>query len=86
MQSDLLEKMVVPEGVNPENVTEKEAYKIPPIKLRYKEGMTFKQFNDVTIEMYSTQKKKKKSEWLHPFSLFIALNFQTIIQNILIAA
>jgi|688.fasta_scaffold458106_1 hypothetical protein len=49
MQSDLLEKMVVPEGVNPENVTEKEADKIPPIKLRYKENMTFKQFNDVTI-------------------------------------
>jgi hypothetical protein len=49
MQSDPLEKMVVPEGVNPENVTEKEAYKIPPIKLRYKEAMTFKQFNDTTI-------------------------------------
>jgi hypothetical protein len=35
MQSGPVEIMSVPPGVNPENVTEKEAYKIPPIKARW---------------------------------------------------
>jgi len=34
--------MSVPSGVNPENVSEKSAYKIPPIKSRWDNGIYFK--------------------------------------------
>jgi isopenicillin N synthase-like dioxygenase len=53
MEPDPLEVMKVPEGVNPENVTEKAAYKIPPIKSRWDNGIFFKEFHKRTIQHYS---------------------------------
>lgn len=42
MDPPLLHKMSVPEGLNPENVTEKAAYKITPIKSRWENGILYK--------------------------------------------
>lgn len=42
MDPPLLSRMTVPEGVNPEKVTEKAAYKITPIKSRWQNGMLYK--------------------------------------------
>jgi isopenicillin N synthase-like dioxygenase len=53
LEPDPLEVMGVPKGVNPENVTEKTAYKIPPIKQRWENGIFFKDFHSRTIKYYS---------------------------------
>lgn len=42
MEPNPLEIMKVPDGVNPENVSEKAAYKVPPIKARWDNGIFFK--------------------------------------------
>jgi hypothetical protein len=53
LEPDPLEVMAVPQGVNPENVSEKAAYKIPAIKERWDNGIFFKDFHSRTIKHYS---------------------------------
>ena len=53
LEPDPLEVMTVPQGVNPDNVTEKPAYKIPQIKERWNNGIFFKEFHSRTIKHYS---------------------------------
>lgn len=52
MEPDPLEVMSVPNGVNPKNVNEKIAYKIPPISSRWDNGIQFKEFHSRTIKHY----------------------------------
>ncbi len=53
MEPDPLEVMQVPKGANPEDVSEKKGYKIPPIKARWDNGIYFKEFHNRTIKYYS---------------------------------
>ena len=53
MEPDPLEIMSVPEGIKPESVSEKEAYKIPQLKDRWDDGIFFKDFHKRTISHYS---------------------------------
>jgi hypothetical protein len=53
MEPDPLELMQVPVGTKSEDVSEKQAYKIPPIKSRWSNGVFFKDFHKKTIEHYS---------------------------------
>jgi len=53
MQPDPLEEMKVPEGLDPDSVKEKVAYKIPALKDRWDNGIFFKEFHGRTIKHYS---------------------------------
>lgn len=53
LEPDPLEVMRVPSGVNPSNVSEKAAYKIPAIKARWDNEIFFKEFHKRTIKHYS---------------------------------
>jgi hypothetical protein len=53
LEADPLEVMAVPDGTNPDNVTERAAYKIPQIKERWNNGIFFKEFHTRTIKHYS---------------------------------
>jgi hypothetical protein len=45
--------MKVPEGINPSEISEKVAYKIPALKDRWENGIFFKEFHSRTIKHYS---------------------------------
>ena len=53
MEPNYSEVLKVPEGIPVEIVTDKKAYKIPALKDRWSNGMTFKEFHKTTIKYYS---------------------------------
>ena len=53
MQPDPFQVLSVPEGMNPEAVSEKEDYMVPRIKQRWDNGIYFKDFHKRTIQTYS---------------------------------
>lgn len=53
MQSDPLEVMTVPEGVDPLKVSMNEASQVPPIMERWVNGMYFKEFHQKTLMTYA---------------------------------
>ena len=53
MSPNPLTVLKVPEGVQPEEVANKEIYKIPPIKDRWEDGMFYKDFHRRSLEHYS---------------------------------
>lgn len=56
MQSDPLEVMAVPEGVDPQKVWENEASQVPTIVERWENRMPFKGFHQKTLTTYAKQK------------------------------
>jgi hypothetical protein len=53
MQPNGLERLSVPDGVEPTEITMKEADKIPQIGKRWSNDMVFKDFHQATIKNYS---------------------------------
>jgi isopenicillin N synthase-like dioxygenase len=45
-------KMTIPEGSEINNILTSEIYKVPKVQERFKNGMTFGEFNDATINKY----------------------------------
>ena len=53
MEPSYSEVLSIPKGIPVEEVTEKKAYKIPALKDRWSNGITFKDFHQTTIKYYS---------------------------------